>query len=96
VEMIAPPRHHECSTPGNLKPQSDWPMGMAFGQQIRIPVLHEIGTLWQCTECKRWWHCADTPPNPPGGGYTGGGRDWLQVRWWNVSMRRRIEAESWK
>lgn len=65
-------------------------MGRVFGRDVRLPVLYEIGTLWQCQLCWRWWRCVDIPPNLPGGGYHGGGRLWKPVRWWNFHDRRRI------
>lgn len=66
-------------------------MGVAFGQQVRMPQLYAVGTLWECHSCNRWWYAADPPPNPPGGPYRGGGRVWRPVRWYHRAMRRRIK-----
>lgn len=95
--LIEPaPGPHRCQTPGSMRPSSQWvrkpcPGMTGTDQPVAMPTLYDIGSLWQCHGCKRWWYCADTPPNPPGGGYRGGGRVWRPVRWWHFAYRKQIK-----
>lgn len=95
--VIEPSRRHGwhcCATPGHLKPKSAWPQAQVFGRAMRRPVFYEVGTLWECHECKKWWRCCDLPRNPPGGPYRGGGRRWRRVRWWHFADRHRINGRT--
>lgn len=88
MSVIMPKVPHRCPTPGNLQPRSEWPIRRAFGRDMRVPVLWPIGARWTCPHCGRCWRAHDLPPNPPGGGYHGGGLVWRRLYWWHLVPAR--------
>lgn len=87
------PKHH-CQTPGPMPPTTEWPrkVARAFGDKpMAMPVLYEVGTLWRCDECQRWWICHKPSPTHSRG-YQPATRAWGPVNRLNPRLRRRITA----
>jgi hypothetical protein len=93
MTLIEPLRRHECPFPKDsgtrLVKAPRWFPDGSQPEHIRIPKLIEVGTLWQCPSCFKWWTACEK--HYPHGIYPGGGGvDWRRVRWFNFILRHRI------